>query len=292
MSKFVPWNSQPIEEWSKKYAAGKFIDLDGHSTHYIEKGEGEAVILLHGYFLHSYLWNKNIDALAAKFKVYALDLWGFGYSTRQLMDYGYPLYASQVLKFMDAMKIQKASLIGQSFGGGACIFFSVQHRDRVKKLVLVDPAGMPFTLPILMKISNLPVVGEFMNGLNNNFLSKMALSTSFVYDKSLITEDYFDNMMRPQKIKGTSEVFLKISRTQFINRLSNEIHELGKMDVPTLIVWGRNDKAIPLKYGQEMHGILKGSRLEILDRAGHCPNDEQWQQFNQLAVDFLSSSQA
>lgn len=289
MSKFVPWNSQPIEEWSKKYAAGKFIDLDGYSTHYIEKGEGEPVILLHGFFYNTYLWNKNIDALAAKFKVYALDFWGFGYSSRQPMDYGYPLYASQVLRFMDAMKIQKASLIGQSFGGGTCILFSVQHRDRVKKLVLVDPAGMPSTQPIMIRFSILPRVGEFVYGINNNSSRKMALSSAFFYDKSLITEEYFENVTRPQKIKGTTEGFLSVMRKQFFFTLSNEIHELGKMDVPTLIVWGRNDKALPLKNGQEMHSILKGSRLEIIDRAGHVPNEEQWQQFNQLAVDFLSS---
>jgi len=290
MSTFVPWSSQPIEEWSKKYAAGRFVDLDGYSTHYIEKGEGEAVILLHGFFFDSYLWNKNIDALATRFKVYALDFWGFGYSSRQPMDYGYPLYADQLLKFMDALNIRKASLIGQSFGGGTCIFFCVRHRDRVRKLVLVDPAGIPHTLPLLGKITNLPRVGEFLLGLNGNFFRKMALTTNFFYDKSLITGDYFDNVTRHHKIRGSTEASLKILRRQFFYTLSNEIRKLGEMDVPTLIIWGRNDKSNPLERGQEMHSILKGSRLVVLDRAGHCPNEEQWQQFNRLAVDFLSSS--
>ncbi len=178
MAKFIPWSSQPLEEWRKKYAAGRLVDLDGYSTHYIEKGEGEPVILIHGFFFDSCLWNRNIDALAARFKVYALDLWGFGYSTRQPMDYGYPLYADQLLKFMDVMNIRKASLVGQSFGGGTCILFSVRHRDRVSKLVLVDPAGMPHTLPLLGKMTNLPGVGEFLLGLNNNFFRKTALTTN------------------------------------------------------------------------------------------------------------------
>ena len=77
MSRFVPWNSQPLEERASKYAPGKFIDLDGLSTHYIEKGSGEPVILLHGFFFDTYMWDKNIDALAERFKVYAIDLWGF-----------------------------------------------------------------------------------------------------------------------------------------------------------------------------------------------------------------------
>ena len=290
MAEFIPWNSQPLDEWAKKYATGKFITLDGHSTHYIEKGAGEPVILIHGFFFNSYLWNKNIDALADKFKVYAIDLWGFGYSTRDPMDYGYPLYADQLLKFMDALDIQKASLVGQSMGGGTSIFFSVNHRDRVNKLILVDPAGMPNPLPILGKITNLPKVGEFLLGMKSDFYRKMVLSTTFIHDKGVITESYFENVTRFHKIKGTTEVLLKILRKQFFHTLPDEIHRLGEMDVPILIIFGHQDKAIPLERGKEMHNILRGSRLEIFENAGHCPHDEQSQKFNQLAVDFLSSS--
>ena len=78
MPGFIPWNSQPLYDWASKYAPGKFIELDGLSTHYIEKGSGEPVILLHGFFYDTYMWNKNIDALAERYKVYAFDLWGFG----------------------------------------------------------------------------------------------------------------------------------------------------------------------------------------------------------------------
>jgi pimeloyl-ACP methyl ester carboxylesterase len=290
MAEFIPWNSQPLDEWAKKYAKGKFIKLDGYSTHYIEKGEGEPVILIHGFLYDSYMWNKNIDALADKFKVYAIDLWGFGYSTRDPMDYGYQLYANQLLKFMDALDIQKASLIGQSMGGGTSIFFSVNHRDRVNKLILVDPAGMPNPLPLIGKITNLPKIGEFLLGLKSDFYRKMVLSTTFIYDKEFVTESYFENVTRFHKIKGTIEILLKILRKQFFHTLSDEIHRLGEMDVPILIIFGRQDKAVPLERGKEMHNILRGSQLEIFENAGHCPHDEQSQKFNQLAVDFLSSS--
>ena len=91
MPEFIRWNSQPLEEWAGKHAQGKFVDLGGHPAHYIEKGEGDAVILLHGFYFDSNLWAENIDALAEKFKVYAIDFWGSGYSSREPMDYGYPL---------------------------------------------------------------------------------------------------------------------------------------------------------------------------------------------------------
>ena len=290
MAEFIPWNSQPLEEWAKKYATGEIIELNGHSTHYVEKGAGEPLILIHGFFYDSYMWNKNIDALAEGFKVYALDLWGFGYSTRDPLDYGYPLYADQLLKFMDTLNIERASLIGQSMGGGTCILFSVNHRDRVNKMILVDAAGLPNPLPLMGKIVNLPMLGEFLVNLKGNFYRKMALSSIYIHDKAFITDTYLDNVTRFHKVKGTTEASLKILRKQFFDTLSDEIRKLGELDVPILIVWGRQDKSVPLKCGQEMHKTLKGSRLEILDQAGHCPHDEQSERFNELALGFLSSS--
>ncbi len=289
MTDFIPWDSQPLTDWAAKYAPGKFIELDGKSTHYIEKGAGEPIILLHGFFFDTYMWQKNIDALAEQFKVYALDWWGFGYSTREPLDYGYPLYTSQLLAFMDALEIPKASLVGQSMGGGVTINFTIAHRERVDKIVLVDAAGLPNPLPIMGRISNLPLVGELMYSVNNNLLRKTALGTSFLHNKHLITDDYFETVTRFHKIKGTNKVMLEVTRRQFFDTLTTEIHQLGDLNVPTLIIWGREEKAIPLATGQKMHQILKGSRLEIFDQAGHCPQDDQPDLFNQMALDFLTS---
>lgn len=288
MAGFIPWNSQPLEDWASKYAPGKFIELDGLSTHYIEKGSGEPVILLHGFFYDTYMWNKNINVLAERFKVYAIDLWGCGYSTRKPMDYGYPVYTDQLLKFMDTLEIPRASLIGQSMGSGTIINFTVSNRDRVNKIVLVAVAGMPNRLTIMGRISNLPKLGEFMYNLNSNFIRKMTLGNTFLHNKEIITDEYFENATRFHKIKGTTEVMLYITRKQFFDTLLGEINELSFMNVPTLIVWGREDKSIPLPIGEEMQRILKESRLEILDEAGHCPHDDKSDLFNQLTLDFLA----
>ena len=184
MSEVICWNSQPLDGWASKHAQGKFVDLDGHTTHYIEKGEGEPVLLLHGFFYDSYLWAANMDALAESFKVYALDLWGFGYSTRELLDYGYQLYADQVLLFMDSLDIQRASLVGQSMGGGTAILFCVQHRQRVSKLLLVDPAGLPNPLPLRGRFFGLPRIGEFLFGLNTDAIRKRNLGGFWIHNKA------------------------------------------------------------------------------------------------------------
>ena len=288
MSSFVPWSSQPLDEWSDKYAPGKFIELGGLSTHYIEKGSGEPVIFLHGFFFDHNMWNASIDVLAEKYKVYTLDLWGFGYSTREPLDYGYPLYTKQLHKFMDALGIQKASLIGQSMGAGTIMNFTVSNRDRVDKIVLVNAAGMPNKLPLMGRISNLPGVGEFMYGMKSDFIRKFTLGNNFLYNRHLLTDEYYEQITHFHKIKGSSEVMLSVTRKQFFDTLIKEIKKLAKMDVPTLIVWGRNEKSIALPIGQELHKILKGSRLEILDKAGHCSNMDQPELFNQLTLGFLA----
>jgi len=286
MPQFVRWNSQPLDEWHQKYATGKFIDLDGHFTHYIEKGEGQPVILLHGWFYDSQMWNQNIDALAKCFKVYAMDLWGFGYSTRETLDWGYPLYAGQLLKFMDTLSIEKASLVGQSIGGGTSILFCLQHRERVKKIVLVDSGGMPNPPRLMTRITCLPCVGELLFSLGSS--RKGILKSMFIRDEKAIA-GYFEKLTRFHQIKGTTETLLSSLRKNFFDKLLPEINKLGEMEVPILIVWGRYDRSIRLELGQEMQKILKGSRLEILDNAGHSSNYEQPEKFNQIVTGFLTT---
>jgi pimeloyl-ACP methyl ester carboxylesterase len=219
-----------------------------------------------------------------------MDLWGFGYSTREPLDYGYPLYTRQLLKFMDALDLSKASLMGQSMGGGTIINFTVSSRERVEKIVLVDPAGMPNQLPIMGRLSNLPMLGELLYSLRGDFIRKMTLKNTFLHNKKALTEDLYQDLTRFYKIKGTMEVSLSITRKLFFDTLTEEIKSLSLMDVPTLIVWGREEKSIPLPVGKEMHAILKGAQFEVLDQAGHTSNIDQSERFNRLAVDFLTSS--
>ena len=290
MSGFVPWDSQSLEDWARQHARGITIDLAGHRTHYIEKGEGPPLILLHGFFYDSYLWAENIDALSRHFTVYALDLWGCGYSTREPMEYGYALYAEQLRLFMDEMGISRASIAGQSMGAGTAIKFCVQHRNRVDRLVLVDAAAMPNPLPAMAKFFNLPGLGEFLLTRKTDLFRRTALKDVFIHDASKITDDYYDNVTRAHKIRGSVAVGFRIQRADFFDKLSDEVRSLGSLDVPVLLVWGREDKAIPLRCAQQMHALLPGSRLQILDKAGHVSNFEQADAFNRLAIDFLRAS--
>ena len=272
------------------HAPGEFVDLDGLPVHYIEKGSGDPLILLHGFFFDINMWGKNIDELAERFRVYAFDLWGFGYSSRKPMDYGYQLYSNQLLKFMAALDIPRASLMGQSMGGGTIVEFATSNQKRVEKIVLVDPAGMPNRLPIMGRISNLPGVGELLYSLKGDFVRKMTLGNTFLHNARALTNEFYKNLTRFHKIKGTTEASLYITRKQFFDKQIETIKKFASVNVPTLAIWGREDRANPLSMGTDMVEIAPRVRLEIIDQAGHLPNIDQPERFNRLVLDFLSPS--
>ena len=287
MSSFVPWNSQSMDEWAAKHARGQFIDLDGRKTHYLDVGRGDPLVLVHGFNMDLLTWVENIEPLAERFRVLALDLWGLGYSTREPLDYGYELYSEQLRLFMDALGLEYASLAGHSMGGGTSVVFALKYPNRVNKLVLVDSVGYPAPLPFRAKIFRLPGVAEFLVSLPTDFVRRKNLSDFWVYDPAALTESRFQEFMSFQKIEGTNESILAILRKDFFHTLEDQFATLGEQDIPTLIIWGNQDSSVPLSSGQAIERLIKGSRLEIIDNAGHMPNFEKPQIFNQLVSDFL-----
>jgi pimeloyl-ACP methyl ester carboxylesterase len=292
MNEFIPWNSQPLDVWADRYAEGNFIDLAGRRTHFVERGQGKPVVLIHGFNLDFHTWIRNLDQLAAQFKVYAPDLWGQGYSTRQPLDYGYDLFEEQIRLFMEALDIQKASLVGHSMGGGTSIVFSLKNQHKVDKLVLTDSTGIPTQLPFRSKVFRLKGVAEFLMSLRTDRIRRMNLQDIWIHNQELLTEDIYQKLVLYQKIEGSTEALLTILRKDFFNALQDEIRELGQRDIPTLIVWGRQDASLPPRCAEEMHRLIPGSRLEILDNAGHLANFDRADDFNELVIDFLNDQAA
>ena len=278
------------EEAIERFAKGKFVTVDNKKVHYVEKGDGKPIILIHGFLYHTVMWKKNIDALAEKFKVYAIDLWGWGYSERlKKTEYSFELYGKQVMGFMDALNIKRATLAGQSMGGGISVYVAAHYPERVDRLILVDPAVIPYPMTTIGKIYQLPFVGEFFNAIPGDALMKNNIKTIWFYDKNKVTEEYLKEVLQPNCIKGSYAgsmyILRNVLKAPYVER---EANLLAKMSKPTLIIHGREDKAIPLNKSKALNGLWKGSKLVIFEKAGHSPHEEYPERFNKLAIDFLS----
>jgi 2-hydroxy-6-oxo-octa-2,4-dienoate hydrolase len=278
------------EEAAKQYARGKFVAVDGKKVHYLEKGSGSPVILIHGFLYHTVMWQKNIDALAERFKVYAVDLWGFGYSERlPRLDYSFPLYAGQIKGFMEAKGIPKATLVGQSMGGGISVYLAAKHPEKVDRLILIDPAVTPYPDTIVGTVYKLPGVGEFLNLLPGDFLMKNNLKSIWFHNPNKVTDAYASEVLQPLCIKGSHEALMYVLRNVLREPfVENEAKELARADLPILLVHGREDRAVPLNNSRVLNKMWKNSRLAVFERAGHSPHEEHPEKFNALALAFLS----
>lgn len=280
------------EETAKQYALGKFVTVDGKKVHYLEKGSGSPVILIHGVLYHTVLWQRNIDALAEKFKVYALDLWGMGYSERlPQRDYSFALYGRQIAGFMNALGISRAALVGQSMGGGVAVHAAARYPEKVSRLLLVAPAVIPYPDPVLATVYKLPGVGEFLNLLPGDFLLKSTLKNLWFHDPNQVTDAYAKEVLRPLCLKGSHDALLHILRNVLKEPfVQNEARELGQKELPILLVHGREDRAVPLNSSRALNKFWKNSRLAVFDRAGHNPHEEHPEKFNALALAFLAEA--
>jgi len=278
------------EEGIQRFAKGKFVAVDNKKVHYVEKGDGKPIILIHGFLYHTVMWKKNIDALAEKFKVYAIDLWGWGYSERlKKMEYSFELYGNQIRGFMDALNIKRATLVGQSMGGSISVYVAAHFPERVDRVILVGPAVFPYPMTTVGRIYQLPFIGEFMNAIPGDALMKNNIKTIWFFDKGKVTEAYAKEVLQPLCIKGSHAgamyILRNVLKAPYVER---EARVLAKMNKPSLILHGREDKAIPLDKSRALHDLWKGSKLVIFEKAGHSPHEEYPERFNKLAIDFLS----
>jgi len=287
LSTFVGWDSQPLDDWAQVHPPGYLVKLEGRKTHFVRKGEGPAVILIHGFNLDHNTWIENMDVLARYFTVYAVDLWGSGFSTREPLDYGFALFVEQIRQLMDHLKLARAHLVGHSMGGGTAIAFSTAHSDRVDRMILVDSVGIQRPTTLRERMFRLPWLPEFLQSLPTDLIRKKNLVDFWIHDPDLLTEEVFKALTGFQKIEGSTRAALDILRRDFFNTLGGEIDRLGELSIRTMLLWGRHDIAVPIEAGWAMHGRLPGSRFEVFDRSSHMPNFDEPDRFNDLVVGFL-----
>ncbi|MBI2889928.1 MAG: alpha/beta fold hydrolase [Nitrospirae bacterium] len=286
---FHPRDWQPWTDAIKE-APGQLVKTKDHTTHVVVKGEGPPAILIHGFMYHSIMWEGTQRDLTHYARTHAMDLYGWGYSSRlDAVNYSYDLYARQVIDLMDSLGIERADLIGQSMGGGTAMVVAARWPQRVRSLILVDPAGLPNPLPLTGRIFGLQGVGEFLVALPGRSVFKKNLQDFWFHDASRVTDEYVDAVIRPFRITGSTRTILNILRTLDFGSLEGEVRTLAGHHIPTLVVWGREDRAVPLPIGEKLHHSLPGSQFFVVDGAGHSPHEEKPEIVHPRLIEFLKS---
>ncbi|MGD0226029.1 MAG: alpha/beta hydrolase [Terriglobia bacterium] len=260
--------------------AQQTVVVHGHKIAYYEAGRGNTVILIHGLGADSRHWAANIDALSQNSRVIAMDMIGYGQSDKPLMRYTAANFADYLRGFMQALKIPKASLVGNSLGGWVALELAIRHPQMVDKLVLVDSAGLQPTEGLKM-----PAGG----GLK----SLTPLNTQWFFDlmeanKAWATTDLGPNSFERHVQNGDSYTVAS-TVAEIITGHDFEDKKLGKVRAPTLVVWGRDDLLIPLPIGEALHQGIAGSQMVVIDGTGHIPMVGKPAEFNEAVGKFLNS---
>lgn len=252
----------------------RFADIDGVRLHYQEKGVGTPLILLHGFTSSTYSWKDVFEPLSRSFRVITVDLKGFGFSGKPDGDYTRRAQAVLVAHLLDHLKIEKAWLGGNSMGGEVALNFAFQNPQRVMGLILIDGAGVDVKGSGSLAPSYLlvPLVGRVLMALalTSDSLVREGLEKSY-YDDARITPELVAYYHRQLKTRGGQLAALR-ARTQ-----SGQFPvepELSRITAPTLIIWGANDEIIPLEAGRKTNSLIKGSKLVIIEKCGHVPQEE------------------
>lgn len=269
-----------------------FVEIDGMHVHYQEFGviNDPTLLLVHGYTASTYVWHSVAPLLAQKgFRVVALDLIGFGYSSKpSWFDYSIVSQARVVSRFMDRLGIGRATLIGSSYGGAVASTVTLDNPERVEKLVLVDAvcnddAAKDNPLLSFVKMRG---IGEFVVPFfsDSKLFAKMRMkNTMSPENHHLITDERIDSVIRPLNAKDGHHSVLATARSWDACRIQEDAQYINQ---PTLIIWGEKDTVIPIQNGYKLHESILNSRFVIFRECGHVPQEEKPELFAQVVTDF------
>jgi pimeloyl-ACP methyl ester carboxylesterase len=277
-------------EWNPSLSP-RTVRIKGHTLFYVFKGEGDPIILIHGFGAGLWVWEKQIDFLSRFYRVYALDLIGHGFSDRPRIDYTPEAYVEYLKGFMDETGIEQATLIGNSMGGGISWAMAVTFPERVGQLVLINSAPPDVLKQVrndsfrtLAAIRNIPVLPYLVIASRTKQGIKWILQEC-VADITTITPAVLNRQYQLSKIEGTTWALY----STFKNAEEALAYKDGLRQIrhPTLLIWGKRDLVFPPDVGEALHGEIGNSKLILIEDSGHIPMWETPDEVNKAILSFL-----
>lgn len=272
----------------------RFATVSGVRVHYQEAGPAEAppVLLIHGFTASTLVWSEVLLPIAeAGFRVIAPDLIGFGFSEKPRKgEYTIEGHARMIVGLMDELGLERATMVGSSYGGAIAVACALDYAERVERLVLVgavsndDVKRRP-----LLRLAATPLVGEVISPLllDLRWMVKRHLRRNAVGNAGWLDEKRVTAYHVPLRAADTQRAALSMLRGWSAERIGREAHLITQ---PTLLIWGEHDLEIPLSDGEHLHRQIPGARLIVFRRCGHLPQEEYPREFTALVTDFCKGT--
>ncbi len=247
----------------------------GRKICYYDVGSGPTLVLVHGLGGDADQWAFCFQALSASHRVVALELLGFGRSDKPMITYRIAGFVEVLEGFLQALGIERASLLGHSLGGWIVATFALQFPSKVDRLILNDACGIDsgaIMPPVDLNISTHAHMREMLD--------------SMFYDKSLVTNELVDLAYCLHLERNDGPTIRSVLETFFCPDEKLD-HNISGLNAPTLLLWGEQDALTPPSLARNLQRLIRGSRLEVIPECGHFPALEKPAEFTQRVLEFL-----
>jgi pimeloyl-ACP methyl ester carboxylesterase len=260
------------------------LRIDDISLAYTDTGVGRPIVLIHGYPFNRSLWNEQVAALSNSYRIIVPDLRGFGESDASIGPATMNRMAEDVAYLLDHLEIPRAVIGGLSMGGYVTLAFYKQFPSRVRGLVLADTRAQADTEEAKQTRAQQAekALSEGMAGIADAMLPKL-LTPETVSKRPEIVKRVRDMMLKT-KPEGAAAALLGMAERE------DQTELLSRITAKTLIIVGAEDVITPVADSEKMHIAIAGSRLVVLESAGHVSNLERTGEFNDALMDFLRDS--
>jgi len=269
---------------------GAIVDAGGIKTNYLETGSGTPVVLVHGSGpgVSAYAnWRLTLPALAPHVRALAPDMVGFGFTDRPAdVVYGMETWTRHLLAFLDALEVERVSIVGNSFGGALALRLAAEHPERVDRLVLMGSAGLSWPVT-----EGLAAVWGYEPSVAN----MRRLLDLFAFDRSLVTDELAEVRFRASIEPGVQEAFAAMfpaPHQRWLDSMATAEDRIAAIGAETLVVHGRHDRVVPLDSSQRLAALMPNADLVVFSRCGHWTQIERAADFNSLLVRFLTAGSA
>ena len=268
----------------------RFAVVDGVRIHYQEAGAPSAppMILIHGFASSTLVWSKVLLELAdAGFRVIAVDLAGYGYSGKpRHLDYTIGSQARMLVGLLDELQIDRTAVVGSSYGAAVAATMALDYAERVERLVMVGAVtNNEPTRYLMMRLFGSPIIGDIISPLLLGSRRLLRRRMKRVYDRHAWTMDErrVDARHLPLRAASTHRAIIRTVRRWDADRIFREAHLIKQ---PVLLLWGEDDREVPLENGESLQQEIPQARLLVFRDCGHLPQEEYPQIFTQLVSGF------